>query len=56
MKFTMPFTILKDGLKNRSQEKVSCFIDDKEVPIQACDIELEENLGETNYRLWDSAL
>ena len=53
MKLTTPFTILMGALKNKNSENVSCFIDDIEVPIQECALELEANKEDPNLDFWD---
>ena len=53
MKLTTPFTILREALKNKNSENVSCSIDDLEVPIKECAVELESNKEESNLDFWD---
>ena len=53
MKLTTPFTILKGALKNKNSKNVSCSIDDLEVPIEECVVELEANNEEQNLAFWD---
>lgn len=45
MKLTTPFTILRDVLKNKAPASAHCFIDDTEVSMKECLVEIEENLG-----------
>ena len=52
MKLTTPFTILGDALKNKKSEKVSCSIDELEVPIQECAVEVEAHMEEPNLDFW----
>ena len=53
MKLTTPFTILKGALKNKNSENVSCSIDDLEVSINECAVELEANKEESILDSWD---
>ena len=53
MKLTTPFTILRDALQNKTSENVSCSIDDLEVPIKECGLELEASMEEPNLDSWD---
>ena len=53
MKLTTPFTILRDALNNKNSENVSCSIDDLEVPIKECGLELEARNEEPNLDIWD---
>ena len=53
MKLTTPFTILKDALKNKPLENVSCWLDDIEVPIKECDGELEAKKEGSNLDFWE---
>ena len=53
MKLTTPFTILRKVLQKKNPESVSCSIDDLEVPIQECTVELEANKQEPNLDFWD---
>ncbi len=43
MKLTSTFAILEDELKNKSLDNIVCTIDDVEVPIKECALELEVN-------------
>ena len=53
MKLTTPFSILKDALKNKPLDNIFCTIDDVEVPIKECGLELEVNNQEPNLDFWD---
>ena len=53
MKLTTPFTILGDALKNKKSEKVSCSIDELEVSIKECAVEVEAHMEEPNLDFWD---
>ena len=48
MKLTTPFTILGDALKNKKSEKRSCSINELEVPIKECAVEVEANKEDPN--------
>ena len=53
MKLTSPFTIIRDALKKKSLDEISCSVDDVEVPIKECYLELEINKKEPNLDFWD---
>ena len=53
MKLTSPFTIIRNALKMKPIDKISCFVDDVEVPIKECGLELEINKKEPNLIFWD---
>ena len=58
MKLTTPFSILKDVLKNKSPkvispDQISCSIDEFEVPIKECAVEVEAHMEEPNLDFWD---
>ena len=53
MKLTTPFSILRNALKNKSPKNVSCAIDELEVPIKECAVELEAKKQESNLDFWD---
>ena len=53
MKLTTPFTILWDAFRDNPLENISCTIDDVEVPIKECGVELETNKEEPNLEFWD---
>ncbi len=56
MKFTAtPFTILRNAFTNESLEKISCFIDNTEVPVKECDgLERIENVDVETLDFWDT--
>jgi hypothetical protein len=53
MKLTTTFAILGDALKNKPLDNMVCTIDDIEVPIKECGLELEVNKQEPNLDFWD---
>ena len=54
MKFsTTPFNILKNTFKNKTLVDVSCSIDDIEVPIKECGVELDGNQEVLTIDFWD---
>ena len=53
MKLTTTFAILGDALKNKPLDNILCTIDDVEVPIKECGLELEVNKQEPNLDFWD---
>ena len=52
MKLTTPFTILRDAFRNKPLENISCTIDDLEVSIKECGLELEANKDDPNLDFW----
>ncbi len=52
MKFTTPFFTLRNVLKNKPLENTSCWIDDIQVPMKECSLELESNKELSNY--WEA--
>ena len=53
MKLTTTFAILGDALKNKPLDNIFCTIDDVEVPIKECGLELKVNKQEPNLDFWD---
>ena len=53
MKLRSPLTFIRDALKKKSLYEISCSIDDVEVPIKECGLELEINKKEPNLDFWD---
>ena len=53
MKLMSPFTIIRDALKKKSLDEISCSVDDTEVPIKECGLELEISKKEPNFDFWD---
>ena len=56
MKLTTPFSILKQGLKNRSPQKlsphtISCYLDNNQAPVKECEgeFDVENNLPNIDF-------
>ena len=56
MNLITPFSILKEGLKNRTPQKlflhtISCYLDNNQVPIKECggEFDVENNLSNIDF-------
>ncbi len=55
MKLRQPlFNIFNQIFHNKPLVDVSCLIDDIQVPVQECGVEVEDNLGFPILDFWDS--
>ena len=54
MKLTSPFTILSDALKSKSSENPTCFIDETEVSMKECGVQIEEPIELPKLSFWDA--
>ena len=54
MKLTTPFSSIRDALKNNPIEKISCSIDDIQVPIKECGFLPEADEEVPNIDFWDT--
>ncbi len=53
MKLTTPFNTIREVLKKQPLSEISCLIDDVEVPIKECCLELEVSKKERNLSFWE---
>ena len=53
MKFTSPFTILRDALQDKAPGSTTCFIDETEVALKECGIQTEDKTEEPKLDFWD---
>ena len=53
MKFTSPFTILPNALKDKTPYRVTCFIDEAEVALKECGVQTEDKPEEPKLDFWD---
>ena len=56
MNLITPFSILKEGLKNRTPQKlsphtISCYLDNNQVPVKECggEFDVEHNLPNIEF-------
>ncbi len=53
MKLTSPFTILRDALEEKAPQKITCFIDETEVSLKECGLQIEEKTDQLKLDFWD---
>ncbi len=53
MKFTSPFSMLMGALNNETRFIPVCFIDETEVAIKECGVEMVERIEVSKLNYWD---
>ena len=53
MKLTSPFTILRDALQDKAPDSTTCFIDETEVALKECGVQIEDKTEEPKLNFWD---
>ncbi len=54
MKLITPFTILRDAVRNKPIQNISCLIDDTQVSINECGVGVNANNGGSNPEFFAS--
>ncbi len=52
IKLTSPFTIFRDGLNSKILEIPTCFIDETEVVMDECAVQMEEKIEISKSNFW----
>ena len=53
MKLTSPFSILRDAVKDKASNNLTCFIDETEVELKECGVPVEEKTEDPKLDFWD---